>query len=165
MPEDLNELRLAVQKAMKTPYQLSAKYKVEIDGQPEDFDMYVKDVSYGIFNLDTEDLNAGSASWVFPQKKEIEEITVTFLDNEDQRIRTWLKDWAEKIVSKDGYVALPSTFVKSMKIYSKKNDNSLSEKPDKKYPEIFPNKIGEVSRSNEEPGFMEFQATFIEFFV
>ena len=161
--EDFNKLRLLTKTLVKTDFQQDGLFRLAIDGEPSEFDLFVKDISYGVFETATDEEQYGSASIAWPTANQTMKITMTVRDHIDGRVQAFLKAWNGKVVHSDGTVGLPygpDGYVRNVKIYNltEAGGESLT----CSY-EMYPIQCGEVARSREKGEFMEFTATFVQF--
>lgn len=161
--EDFNKLRLLTKTLVKTDFQKDWLFRLAIDGEPSEFDLFVKDISYGVFETATDEEQYGSASIAWPTANQTMKITMTVRDHIDGRVQAFLKAWNGKVVHSDGTVGLPygpDGYVRNVKIYNltEAGGESLT----CSY-EMYPIQCGEVARSREKGEFMEFTATFVQF--
>ena len=162
-PEDFNKLRLLTKTLVKTDFQKDWLFRLAIDGEPSEFDLFVKDISYGIFETATDEEQYGSASIAWPTANQTMKITMTVRDHIDGRVQAFLKAWNGKVVHSDGTVGLPygpDGYVRNVKIYNL--TEAGGESMTCSY-EMYPIQCGEVARSREKGEFMEFPATFVQF--
>ena len=161
--EDFNKLRLLTKTLVKTDFQKDWLFRLAIDGEPSEFDLFVKDISYGVFETATDEEQYGSASIAWPTANQTMKITMTVRDHIDGRVQAFLKAWNGKVVHSDGTVGLPygpDGYVRNVKRYNltEAGGESLT----CSY-EMYPIQCGEVARSREKGEFMEFTATFVQF--
>jgi len=161
MPEDFNQLRGLTRKLVKTNFQQSWQFRVEIDGfDPQDLDIYIKDVTYGPIEIETEAEKAGMHTLTYPSGTAPVGISMTMRDNQDQRIYDFVNDWCGQIVNPDGTVKLPPDYVKKWKRYSIGADSSETLRDTW---DVFLTQVGDITESKDEPGFLEFPVTLIQF--
>lgn len=113
----LDTMRRTVKRLMETPFQQGWQFRIEIDGAPRDFDLYVRDVTYGLLSIEYETKQIGSVSTNSPINRTAHEISLTLRDHEDGRIMKFLKDMADKVTNDDGTVNLSSTYLVKMRMY------------------------------------------------
>ena len=158
--KDFNNLRLIAKKLVKTPFQQSWQYRVQITGQPEDFDIYVKDITYGPIEIETEAEKAGHTTITWPSGTAPVSISMTMRDHEDQRVRNFIAKLAAKVTNPDGTVNLPIDYLVDWQRFSLLSDNTEKETDSWK---VYPTQLGDVTEAREEPGFLEFPVTLIQF--
>lgn len=113
----LDTMRRTVKQLMQTPFQQGWQFRVEIDGAPKDFDLYVRDVTYGPLTIEYETKQIGSVSINSPINRTAHEISLTLRDHEDGRIQKFLDGMADKVANKDGTVNLSSAYLVKMRMY------------------------------------------------
>lgn len=163
MPEDFNKLRQINRQLVHTNFQMEWQFRFEMEEEPPEFDLFVKDVSYGVFDTATEEDQYGSATFVWPVATQAIRMSVTVRDHEDGRIRDFLKDWHKKVILPNGTVGLPygpNGYVKKVKRYDLTTDGQ--EKLEAEL-EMYPIQCGDISRSRANGEFMEFPVTFVQF--
>lgn len=163
MAEDFNKLRLLARKLVKTDFQKEWLFRLEIENEPADFDLYVKDISYGPVEITTDDDNCGSVTMTWPTARTQVRITATMRDDADARISKFIDAWCEKVVHSDGTVGLPygaDGYVHKVRVYNQ-SDN-VSETLAGEW-EMYAQSRGDISRSRENGGFLEFPVSFIQF--
>lgn len=162
--EDFNVLKQTVKKLMRTDFQKEWLFKLEIEGEPSDFDLYVKDISYGSFEITVDEEQTGGVSMAWGTSRQCEKLSVTVRDHIDGRIHKFMSEWADKVVHKDGTVGLPygvGGYVKKIKRYDIEEGGKKENLRDTW--EMFPVQCGEISRSRENGAYMEFTVTFSVF--
>lgn len=163
MPEDFNKLRLISRQLVKTPFQMEWLFRLEIDGEPSDFDFYVKDVTCGPVEVTTEEETYGAVSMTWPTGSPPVRITATVRDNEDGRIAKFADAWIRLAVPGPGIVGLPygpEGYVRKARIYNQKDSGAETLAGEW---EMYATSRGEVSRSRENSAFMEFQISLVQF--
>lgn len=163
MEEDFNYLRSVAKRLVKTEFKFPWQFKLDIEGAPDDLDIYVKDISYGPTQIENEPIKVGGTTITYPTGSAPVSLSMTVRDNEDERIADWFDDWAELVVHEDGTVGLPygsDGYVKKVKRIFVDADGSEEERDEW---EMFPVQRGDVTESREGQGFLEFAVTFIQF--
>ncbi|HEN20860.1 MAG TPA: hypothetical protein ENN86_02500 [Desulfobacteraceae bacterium] len=164
MAEDINIIRLKSRAITKTPFHQSWQFRVEIEDYPhgaDDFDLFVKDITYGPIEIETDALKIGFHTLTFPAGAAPVGISMTMRDHQDQRVYGFCNEWSDKIINDDGTVNLPSRYLKKWTRYAIMEDSS--EKMVDVW-EVFLTQVGDVSESRDEPGIMEFPVTLIQFY-
>lgn len=163
MAEDYNMLRRKVRELVKTDFKFSWQFRLEVEDEPTDFDLFVKDISYGPTEIENEPLQVGGRVLTYPKSAAPVTLAVTLREHTDERISKWFDALAAKAVHADGTVGLPfgtDGYVKTFRRYSIQADSSEVESGSWK---MYPVQRGDVTESREEPGHLEFPATFIQF--
>jgi hypothetical protein len=157
--EDFNQLRLLAKKLVQTPFQEGWQFRLDIDDSnaPEDLDIYVKDITFGPIEIETEAVKAGMQTLTYPSGTVPVGISMTMRDNQDRRVYDWFKEWSAKMVNADGTVNLPSEYVRKAERVNLLNDNI----EDTWF--VFPTKLGDITEAVDSQGFMEFPIAFIQF--
>lgn len=162
-PEDFKKLRQINKKLVQTEFVHEWDFRLEIDGQPADFDLYVKDLSYSGFEIGTDEENCGIATYTWPKVDQPHRISFTARDNYDMRVAAFIHEWADMVTGKNGTVYLPfgkDGYVKNIKVYNIKSSGAeilLYEQYG------YPIQYGECTRSHENCAFMEMPVTLVAF--
>lgn len=118
----LSRQRRTSQQLVRTPFQQGWQYRVEVDGMPPDFDIYVKDITYGAFTIEYEAKEIGTQSIHHPTHKTAGLVTLTVRDHTDGRVEKFFTKAASKVVNSDGTVNLPHEYLLTMKLYYLQED-------------------------------------------
>lgn len=163
VPEDFNKLRQINKKLVQTEFVQEWNFRLEIEGQPTDFDLYVKDLSYSGFELGTDEEKYGIATYTWPTADQPLRISFTARDNYDLRVASYIHSWAGEVVNNNGTVGVPFGpfgYARKVRIYHVKT--SGEEVP--LYQNMsYPIQYGECTRSHENPQFMEMPVTMVLF--
>lgn len=127
MAEDFNRLRMLSKKLVATNFQKDWLFRLEIEGEPADFDLYVKDIAYNPIEITTDEENYGGVTMTWPTGSVPVKITATMRDDEDRRISQYFCDWCEKSVHADGTVGLPygaDGYVKKVRVYEQRDNDT-----------------------------------------
>lgn len=166
MAEDFNKLRLLSRQLGQIDFKLAWQFRLEIEpigglakAPPEDFDFYVKDVSFDPVGITTDSETIGAHTWNWPRAAETVTVSMTMRDHADCRISKWFSDLAYWIVAQDGTVRMAKEF--ALKITRYAILPNMSEKEVDSW-DCFPTKMGPVTESRAEPGHLEFPITFTQ---
>lgn len=164
---DFNREKMMVKRLVAMPFQKNWQFRLEIEEQPLDFDLFVKDVSYGPIEIEYEPLKLGvnqiqMATGVLPVS-----ISMTVRDHDDERIHKWFAQWVAKQVNGDGTINPPLhpdyKWLREWKKYTLvKGTDGFTEVLSEKYI-VAPVQLGDVTQSYEEHGFKTFPITVIQF--
>lgn len=163
MAEDFNRLRMLSKKLVATDFQKDWLFRLEVEGEPADFDLYVKDVAYNPLEITTDEENYGGATMAWPTGRVPVKITATMRDDEDRRISKFFSDWCEKAVHADGTVGLPygaDGYVRKVRVYEQRDDGTETLAGEW---EMYATSPGETSRSRENGSYKEFPVALIQF--
>lgn len=155
----LSAVRRLVKQLVETPFQQGWQFRVEIDGAPKDFDLYVRDLTYGPLTVEYETKQIGSISINAPINKTPTSFSMTVRDHEDGRMMKFFDKLGDKVANDDGTVNLSSNYLVKMRIYRLTSSSEILER------EIQVS-IGEyeVSRSRTELNqFISYPVTFQSF--
>jgi hypothetical protein len=159
MLEDFNQLRLLTKQLVHTPFQEGWQFRLDIDDEnaPSDLDIYVKDITFGPIEIETEAIKAGMQTLTFPTGTVPVGLSMTMRDNQDRRIYDWFTAWSKAMVNDDGTVNLPSEYVRK----AERINLATDEIQDTWF--VFPTKLGDITESVDSEGFLEFPISFIQF--
>lgn len=154
----LQTQRRIVKQLVETPFQQGWQFRIEIDGAPRDFDLFVKDVTYGVFTIEYEDKQIGSKTVSSPINKASGIVSMTVRDHDDGRIRLFMSKLADKVVNSDGTVNLSSSYLVKLRLYRLlANENEILEAEWK----VSAAECGEINRSRTDINqFVSFPITF-----
>ncbi|WP_028325819.1 hypothetical protein [Desulfatirhabdium butyrativorans] len=164
MVEDFNKLRLLAKQLVQTDFRQNWQFRIEISNAkvsvPEDFDLYVKDLSYDPIEIETETEKLGAHTFVWPTAAATVTVSMTMRDNVDQRIYRWFANLTALIVdASTGLVRLSKDCSLNLTRYAIQPD--LSEREADTW-ECIPTKLGQVTESRSDPGHLEFPITFAQ---
>jgi len=161
MTEDFNKLRAVALRMLHTPYRHPWQFRVEPDGYPhDDFDLYVKEITYGPTEIETEQEKAGVQAMTYPTGVMPVSISMTVRDHEDRRVSKWFAGRVALMVNADGTVNLPIDYVLKLRRFSLLHDGGEEETDAW---EVIPTQLGDVTESKDGEGLLEFPITFIQF--
>lgn len=161
MSEDFNHLRTTALKILRTTFREPWQFRLEVEGYPhDDFDLYVKDVTYGPTEIETEPENVGTQVLTYPSRANPVTITMTVRDHEDRRVSKWFESRVAKMINEDGTVNLPIDYVLQIRRLSMKHDGGEEETD---VWEVIPTQLGDVTEAKDGEGLLEFPITFIQF--
>lgn len=163
MVEDFNKLRQISHKLVHTDFQHDYLFRLEFVGEPTDFDFFVKDLSYSMLNINTDEQQYGAASMTWPTARQSLSVSATCRDHADGRVRKTLLEWANQVIHSDGTVGLPfgaGGYVRKVRIFNQAPDGAESLIAEM---EMYPTAVGDTSRSRDNSAFQEFPVTFTQF--
>lgn len=135
--------RMAHQLVM-TPFQQGWQYRVEVSGMPSDFDVYMKDITYGAYTIEFEAKQIGTMEIQNPTHRTAGLVTLTVRDHQDARVENFFTEAANRVINQDGTVNLPKEYLLTMRLYLLQEDGG--EKLSKEW-EVVPAECGEITRS------------------
>lgn len=170
MAEDFNKLRMISSRLAHAPFQHPWEFRLEISGMPDslrqgaggvsDFDLLVKDISYGPITFETETIKAGGVTLTFPVGTEPVTMTLTLRDFKDRRFYRWFRDeWAAKVMN----AKERGTFNPQSEYLKRVTRISLTDPEDTETWYMLPTKIGDITESVEADGFLETPVTLVQF--
>lgn len=112
--------------AVKKKYKSVKMFRLEIDGAPKDLDFFIVDMSHTPIEIESEEVRYGFKKMNFANLSQQVDLTVTFHDSEDERLRTWLTIWHNSIDNGDGTSNPPSMYLKKIRRYRLGTTNPLS---------------------------------------
>ncbi len=122
----LNFLKNIQDQAVKKKFKSPKMFRLEVEGAPKDLDFFLIDIAHTPIELDTEDVRYGFKKMNFPNMSQQVDITATFRDSEDERLRTWLSTWAALIDNGDGTSNPPNMYLKKVSRWRLGSSNPLS---------------------------------------
>lgn len=120
-------IKLQKQIALQTAdidFRMDHMFRVEIDNQPKNLELFVKDVAYGKGTIESDSILVGSGEFNRPSKRTAGSVTVTFLDNEKGEISQFIESLQDKIFNKDGSGNVPIDYLFNIRVYRILNDAS-----------------------------------------
>jgi len=96
-----------VQRMMQIQYQENWQFLIKIDGFVDDLDMFVKDISFGAVEIETEQKKVGGGYLTFPTAAAPVQVSMTMKDDQDRKIYNAFLGWSGKIVNADGTINPP----------------------------------------------------------
>lgn len=162
-PEDFNYLRLLNKKLVSAEFVQEWNFRLEIEDQPPDFDLYVKDISYSGFELGNDEEHYGSSSYAWPNIVQTQRMSFTARENYDLRIATFLHGWKRKVAENDGTVGLPFGKDGYLKKIILHNIKSSGEDAPQYSMLAYPLQYGDANRSHENGQFLEMPVTLVLF--
>jgi len=163
MAEDFNKLRGISKRLVENHFREPWQFRVEIDEYPyptNDFDMYVREISYTPIEVETDVVKAGMQTLTYPSGTAPVTVTLMMRDHEDRRVSKWFTELIKKVVNSDGTVNLPADYCVNFRRYSLLEDNT-EEETDKWL--VYPTQLGEVTEATDGENLLEFPITFIQF--
>jgi hypothetical protein len=159
MQEDFNQLRLLTKQLVQTAFQQGWQFRLDIDDEnaPNDLDIYIKDITIGPIEIETEAIKAGTQTLTFPTGTGAVGLSMTMRDNQDRRIYDWFTAWCNVMINDDGTVKLPAEYVRKVERINLVND----EIQDTWF--MFPTKLGDITEAVDSEGFLEYPISFIQF--
>lgn len=156
-------IKSIVKKGLQIPFRERWQFRITIDGEPPDFDFYVKDVSYGtIIEFGTDEEEGGSgAIFTYPTVSKPVNVSMNVKDDENLTIYQWFTAWGQKVANSDGTMNLPKDYLKKLTRYSVGFDGV--EKQIDQW-EVFLSQVGEMSEAREAgEEIFSFPVTMIQF--
>lgn len=159
MQDDFNQLRLLTKKLVHTPFQEGWQFRLDIhyDNLPKDLDIYVKDITFGPIEFETEAVKAGIQTLTYPTGTVPVGLSMTMRDNQDRRVYDWFTGWASLVVNDDGTVNLPASYCHTVSRINLADDTVQ----DTWF--MFPAKLGDITEAVDSQGFLEFPISFMQF--
>lgn len=112
--------------AVKKKYKSVKMFRLEIDCAPKDLDFFVVDMSHTPIEVESEEVRYGFKKMNFANLSQQVDLTVTFHDSEDERLRTWLTMWNGLMDNGDGTSNPPNVYLKKVRRYRLGTTNPLS---------------------------------------
>lgn len=161
--EDFNRLRQINHLLVHTDFVQEWNYRLEIEGAPAAADFFIKDVSFSIFEMKSDEEMYGGAAYTHLTGDQLIKISFTARDSFDSLLTNFLFKWRSQCSNGDGTVNLPlgiNGYVKLAKIY---NINTQGKETLYYCSHVFPLQAGDITRSRENGQFMEIPVTLAQF--
>jgi hypothetical protein len=166
MPIDYNpeHFKSVITKLIQTQFRQNWQFRLEIDDAPEDFDIYVKDVSYGtVVDIQTDEHEAGGLLWTYPTRGNPVTVTMTVKDHEDQRVYKFFAEWAGKVLNGDGTVNLPVDYLKDVRRFTLQGPDD-DQGAELESWQMWVTQVGDVTENREDrSSFQSFPVTMVQF--
>lgn len=163
--KDLNLIRVnkRISKRMvATNYRMPWQFRIEMDGAPNNSDLFVKEITQDPITIETTPFNAGGKQISYPTSLQSVTLAATCFDNEEEDMYRWMEGRVNKVRNKDGTWNLPAEYLIRCKIFSKMSDG-VSERL-RQHMMMVPLSIGGLTDTFEGGGSIkEFSLTFTEF--
>ncbi|MDC5753622.1 hypothetical protein [Vibrio europaeus] len=114
----------AVLESSEVDFRTDCNFRVEIDGQPPNLKLFVKDIAYGKGTITSNSIEVGSAEFNRPSKKNAGSLTFTFFDNAKGEISDFVKTLQGRIFDKNGLLNLPVDYLFNVRAYRILEDTS-----------------------------------------
>lgn len=121
--------------------------EIKAAGAPQDFDIYVKDVSFGAGSIDADVKVVGSGGFALPTTASVGEITMTVRDSEKLTVNQWIDERLALVKNEDGTINIPKDYLFEMRLFMLTSEGEKL--PYKSY-QVYPTKRGDVTWSREE---------------
>ncbi len=164
---DFNREKMMVKRMVQANFQHGWQFRLEIEKQPLDFDLFVKDVSYGPVEIEYEPLKLGAIQIQVPTGVLPVSISMTVRDHDDERIYKWFTEWKDLVVNPDGTVNPPMhpdfKWLREWKKHTLVHDaKGFVEVLSETYL-VAPVQMGDITQSYDDHGFKEFPITVIQY--
>lgn len=160
LPAELSNAKSILQAAMRIRYAQGWQWTIEADGMPG-LEMYVKDVTYGFGNIETDSKIIGGIEFNKPTHRAAGSITVTVRDNENAELYYWFKRRSRMVINNDGTINLPPSYLLNIRIYRVSQDGRkvLEEEA-----AVIPTSLGEITRSRDQvTEFFSYPMSFVKY--
>lgn len=161
MSEDINYLRYTALRMLKIPWREPWQFRIEVDGYPyDDWDLCVKDITYGLVEVETETEQIGARVLTYPASIQPVTVSMTMRDYEDRRVSKFFATRVKMMVNGDGTVNLPIDYLLKIRRFSLLHDGGEGQTDEW---EVLPTQLGDVTEAKDGEGTLEFPITFIQF--
>ena len=109
-------MALLVDQAMTTPFDLTYEYRLEIEGGPDDINLYVKNWTRSGFQINWKPIKLGVGRQLVPESIDNEGIALTLRDKSGVWLQ-YFKDQYKKVAPGGGCVGLPVDYIMNVKRY------------------------------------------------
>jgi hypothetical protein len=163
------KLKRVVKQLVQTEFHEQRNFDIEIDGAPDDLSLYVKDISYGPVEVETDQGKTGMNVSTSPVSRQPVTVTITVRDKMEGgkfKVQKWFSDWAAKIWNADGTYNLPKpgtadSWVVKYRRFSVSDYGETREMTEEF--DVVPTKLGDVSESRAEGGHVEYPITIVQY--
>jgi len=159
--EDFNQLKRISHRLARADFQHPWDFRLEISGMRKDlendFDLLVKDISYGPVTIETEAIKAGGITLTFPVGTEPVSLTMTIRDLSTRPFSKFFDKWAKSVANENGTFNLQTQYLKRV------SRISLSNPDDVETWYMLPTKRGDITESVDGEGLLEIPYTMIQF--
>ena len=177
--QDLNKARYGVfervrNTAFQQPWQWALEIKQtgkggrEINPPPQDFAVYVKDISYGAIEIETETKNVGGAVVTLPVRLQPVTLSMTVRDNQAGDVFRFFQAWAGQVINDDGTINVAQSYRRTCTRYQLTEDarGQLQKKESAgRVWQMFPTMVGDITESVEDrTGLLEFPVTCVQLY-
>ena len=160
--KNMANLKGIVKKMVHTHFREPWQFRIEVDGYPthQDFDIYVREITYGPTEIETEQEKVGIGVLTYPSGAMPVTVSMIMRDNEERWVSDWFNELVKKVVNDDGTVNLPHDYCVRMRRFSLRHGAG-----DKQTDEwlVYPTQLGDVTESKDGEGVLEFPITFVQF--
>lgn len=138
----------------------------EISPMPNNFAIFVKDISYGAIEIDTEAKNVGGGVLTLPTRAQPVAMSMTIRDNQEGVMFDYFQTWAGQVVSDNGTVSVAQEYLRTCSRYQlvETSGGQLQKKdsPGRSW-DMFPTVVGDISETIEDrTGLLEFPVTCMQ---
>lgn len=141
----------------KEPWQ----FRVEIEGAPDDWDLYCKEVTHTPIELETNSKRVGAHYLNYLNGSQTLPMSFTMRDNENGDIHAWFEEWVGQVVHSDGTWGVPIDYLRTVKLFGRTRDGGEYLRKERR---VQPISIGETTETVERSGtLLEFPITVMEF--
>ncbi|QUM78798.1 hypothetical protein HWV00_21230 (plasmid) [Moritella sp. 24] len=109
---------------VKVNYQMDCMWRIVIEGQPDNLDLFSREVSYGKGTIESDTINLRTGDLNSPTKKEAGSVSVVFNDDDNGSISEFINSLQDKIFNDDGTQNLPVDYLFKLTIYRLKDDGT-----------------------------------------
>lgn len=151
-----------VESYLKRNIRSAWEFTIDIEGAPDELNIYARDLSYDPIAINVADYAIGSKQFSLPDSTEKNTLVVTVRDTQEKKLYNWCKEWAADIVHTDGTFGIPIKYLKKIMVYST-TDKAKDPSPDI-FPDMMLTNLGAINpdRSNR-TGYLEFQITLTQY--
>lgn len=157
--EDMQRQKAMVKAAMRLRFAQGWQWTVEVEGF-QDFQLFVKDISYGPVTIETETKQIGGGIINKPTSSQVSTVSLTVRDTDDGKLKKWFEARAARVINNDGTINTPSQYLMRIAIYNVHNDGSMSIADEYK---VYPTGLGDIQRARD--GVSEFLSYPIQFTI
>lgn len=158
--EEMNRGKALIRKMMMIRFAQGWQWCVEADGMPPDFDLFVKDITYGAGTVETEPRQIGAGEYNKPTHRSAGSITMTVRDDERMIVARWFDRQKAKITNRNGTINLPGHYLFTIRVYQLSQHGKVL---DGEWA-VMATQRGECTRSRDQSGeFYSYTLTFTKY--
>ena len=123
--------RTALLRIAKIQFEQSWQFSMHIESTnktqteitlPKNFDLFIKDISFGATEVTTETAKVGATVFTQPQSAEPVVLAMTVRDTHEKIVANWFDSLVGRVVNPDGTLNVPFDYLVDVTIYSRNPD-------------------------------------------
>lgn len=155
--EDMQRQKQFVQQALRLRFAQGWQWTVEVEGF-QDFQLFVKDISYQPITIETETKQIGGGVINKPTAYSLNTVSCTVRDTGDGKLKDWFTARAKRVINADGTGNAPVEYLMRIAIHNVHDDGTMSIADEYR---VFPSGLGDIQRSRDAVSeFLSYPITF-----